>query len=204
MYGRRRNAVLALKEELRRRVLVEDATRAVCQLCGFPAPSTFDHFLEKARFPELSLYQRNLIPCCWDCNHGRKPSFDSNGERHLLHFYDDDVDNMPDLLTASVSVPTTTGVPVVTYSVGHSSHPLRDVYENHFSSLNLAQRYRLQAAVEINTFKERARMIARVKLVSVLQIEAAARSKVYGPNDYLAALLRALAASPAALAWLQR
>jgi 5-methylcytosine-specific restriction endonuclease McrA len=81
LYDKQRNAIEQIKEDLRRHVLTEDVMRAVCQYCGFPAPETLDHFLEKARFPELSLYKRNLIPCCWVCNHDRKASFSSNGER---------------------------------------------------------------------------------------------------------------------------
>lgn len=204
MYGSRRKAIVKLKEELRRLVLTDDVMRAVCQYCGFPAPSTFDHFLEKARFPELSLYRRNLIPCCWECNHRRKASFDASGERQLLHFYEDDVDTMPEILMASVSIPAASGVPVVTYSVGSSVHPLQRVYENHFRLLNLAERYRVQAAVELKSLKQRSRSVARSKLVSILREEATSRAKIYGPNDYLAALCRALAASPPALSWLVR
>ena len=204
MYSSRRKAVVALKHELRRLALTDETTRAVCQYCGLPAPSTFDHFLEKARFPELSLYSRNLIPCCWECNHRRPTPVDDKGERQLLHFYEDDVDSMPEVLMASVSVPEADGVPVVTYSIVPSAHPLQPVYENHFRLLDLAERYRVQAAVDIKPLKLRSRAVPLNQLISILREEAAARAKIYGPNDYQAALWRAFAASPPALRWLVR
>lgn len=204
LYDSPRKAFEKIKVDLRHRVLTEEVMRAVCQYCGLPAPDTLDHYLEKARFPELSLYTHNLIPCCWACNHGRKAAFGSKGERQVLHFYEDDVDSMPEVLTASVTVPAGHGIPVVTYSVGSSAHPLRNVYEKHFDSLSLAKRYREQAAVELKTLKERARSVSRSKLLAELQRDAASRARIYGPNDYLAALWRALAASSRALSWLAR
>src|SRR5262249_46560712 len=160
--------------------------------------------LEKARFPELSLYTRNLIPCCWDCNHRRRASFDASGERQLLHFYEDDVDSMPEILKANVSIPAASGVPVVTYSVGTSTHPLQRIYKNNFELLNLAERYRIQGAVDLRSLKQRFRLVSRARLVAILLEEATSRAQIYGPNDYLAALCRALAGSLPALDWLVR
>jgi 5-methylcytosine-specific restriction endonuclease McrA len=204
MYGSRRRAIIELKEDLRRLALTHDVMRAVCQYCGLSAPSTFDHYLEKARFPELSLYTRNLVPCCWACNHRRRASFGANGERQLLHFYEDDVDSMPEILLANVSIPAASGVPVVTYSVGTSTHPLQPVYNNHFRLLNLAERYRIQAAVDLRSLKQRFRLVSRSQLVAILLKEATDRAQIYGANDYLAALCRALAGSLPALDWMVR
>lgn len=121
------------QKDLSVRLGLDNVTANRCQYCGFPGARTLDHFLEKVQVPELSLFAPNLIPCCWICNHDRPPAFETDGTRQLLHFYDDDVDSIPEVLIANVKVPGH-GVPVADYSVGPSTHPLVDVYRRHFTN----------------------------------------------------------------------
>lgn len=57
----------------------------VCPYCGGRAPSTIDHYLEKALFPEFSLYPENLVPSCRGCN--RSQSAIKNNRCDKLHPY---------------------------------------------------------------------------------------------------------------------
>lgn len=43
-----------------------------CPLCGVREVSTLDHYLEKSKYPYLSVSPYNLVPSCKDCNYGKK------------------------------------------------------------------------------------------------------------------------------------
>jgi len=153
LYDRERTAIVEIKRSVRHGL--DKVTSNRCQYCGFPgAKDTLDHFLQKARFPELSLFAPNLIPCCWPCNNerGSRSAFTPNGTRQLLHFYDDDVDSMPDVLSADVKV-TGKGVPIAEYSVAPSPHPLVEIYRNHFDVLGLASRYQDEASHQLDVIQ---------------------------------------------------
>jgi len=63
----------------------------VCPMCGSLKSGTLDHIYSKTRFPEFSVFSRNLVPAC-DCNTLRNQVLAGNapGER-LLHPYFDAV-----------------------------------------------------------------------------------------------------------------
>ena len=200
LYKSPKKSVVAIKTRVT--AMLNDAMAAECQYCsGLAPPTTFDHFLAKAVVPELSLYAPNLVPCCPDCNNVRGPTFDANRDRRALHFYDDDVDTLPELLIATINLGT--GVPFVSYSVATSSHPLRPVFERHFEALHLAERYATKAASQLLLIRTRARTsnATQVTLSQVLVSDADARNALFGRNDHLATLFRAVAASPATLDW---
>ena len=200
LYKSRRNAVAVLKDRVRSSL--GDALAAECQYCsGLAQPSTFDHFVEKAAVPELSLFAPNLIPCCPECNNIRGATFSANGDRRALHFYDDSVDTMPELLVATIALHG--GVPSVSFSVTPSPDALGQVYARHFEALNLAERYATKAASQLLLIRMRARTANanQQALHQALTDEAAARNGLFGRNDLFATLFRAIAASPPTLDW---
>ena len=204
LYDRKRASVDEIKRGVRRGL--DQVTANTCQYCGFSgARESLDHFLEKARFPELSLFTPNLIPCCFRCNnHGGRSPFAPDGTRQLLHFYDDDVDSMPDVLIANVKL-INNGVPVANYSIGPSAHPLVDVYRNHFDVLGLAALYQDEASIQLLVIRgevAQAMPVTRQQVTIQLLGRAESQTQVYGRNHYLAALYRGLASSPQALKWL--
>lgn len=44
------------------------SSRSTCQYCYTSSVNALDHFLEKDKFPELSIFPDNLIPACSNCN----------------------------------------------------------------------------------------------------------------------------------------
>jgi 5-methylcytosine-specific restriction endonuclease McrA len=180
------------------------ATGSRCQYCGFPAPSTLDHFLEKANIPELSLFARNMVPCCPTCQH-RGPTFASDGSRRILHFYFDDVDTMPEVLIATIDFPAGSTVPVASYSIAPSAHPLVDIYRRHFNAVHLDERYENEARGQLLVIREnvqRGMPLSAADVAAQLQGEAESEAKIYGRNNHMSALYQALTGSPPALAWL--
>lgn len=202
LYDKRRAAIQAIKDGVR--AGLDAVTSARCQYCGLSEPESLDHYLEKAKIPELSLFARNLIPCCPYCNTNRGPAFTPTGERRILHFYDDEIDAMPDVLTASVRIAPSSH-PVVTYSIAASSHPLVEVYRRHFDALHLASRYERESRGQLRVKRDevqRAMPLTRTVIVAKLRDQARSQAAIYGPNYFLAAMYEALAASRAAVDWL--
>jgi hypothetical protein len=203
LYESRRKAVAVIKSRVRS--MLDDVAAAECQYCGgLAAPTWFDHFLGKAALPELSLYAPNLIPCCPDCNHLKgEVTFAESGERKFLHFYDDDIDSLPELLVADLQPPKILGVPSVRYSIAASSHPLRDVFQRHFDALQLKRRYAMEAASRLHLLRTQARTSSddQRSLARKLAEQADARNATYGRNEPLATLFRSVAASPNTLDW---
>lgn len=64
--------------------------RGICPLCGQRIVTTLDHYLPKSKYPALAVTPANLIPCCFDCNHGKLAEFPSSAEDQTLHPYYDD------------------------------------------------------------------------------------------------------------------
>lgn len=200
LYKANRNDVRSIKSKVWD--CLDDIGRAYCQYCGISAPDTLDHFLEKAKVPELSLYTRNLIPCCGGCNRDRGKTFDEHGKRRIIHFYDDDVDNYPKMLKAAVTF-NVIGDPEVTYSVAQISGQNRALYYAHFGALKLAKRYSIAALAYLQTLRVRSSgQVSEAQLSSELQREADALTKTNGRNDHIAALCLALLSNQPALGWL--
>lgn len=63
-----------------------------CPFCGgIGVPRNLDHFLPKAHFPQFSVFPRNLIPACRDCNmDGKGQKFSKNAEDQIIQPYLDD------------------------------------------------------------------------------------------------------------------
>lgn len=61
----------------------------VCPMCGSLKSGTLDHVFPKSKYPELSIFSRNLVPAC-DCNTKRGDRFKgSRRYQRVLHPYFD-------------------------------------------------------------------------------------------------------------------
>jgi hypothetical protein len=175
---------------------------AVCQYCGISTARTFDHFLEKAKIPELSVYAPNLVPCCGDCNLLRGDTFGVAKERRVLHYFDDPVDKLPSLLVAMVRFDA--GVPVIDYYVASSGHALAAIFRRQFEALRLAQRLKERAQQHLNEWRPRVRRLSDAQVRKVCQKEANDLEETRGKNDYEVAFLRSIVASQEIRVWLMK
>lgn len=201
LYDTDRKATLEIFERVRAKL--DDNMRARCQYCGLARPRTLDHYLEKTPIPELSIYARNLVPCCHECN-STKRTFDANGVRQVLHFYDDDVDALPELLTVTFAFRN--GVPVAQFAVPPSQDDENDLYRRHFYALKLDERY----AEEASTLLRVARQVALQQqldasgLQNLLHSQARALWIERGRNECEAALYEAAAGDVQVLHWMMQ
>lgn len=58
-----------------------------CAYCLLSEPNTFDHYLNKDRYPEYSVFIPNLLPVCSWCNSykGPLPAIDNRGVHNFIH-----------------------------------------------------------------------------------------------------------------------
>ena len=74
-----------------------------CPFCGISSPYELDHHLPKAVFQPFSIYVRNLIPVCTNCNRKKGAGVPKLPEHHFVHAY---LDKLPEkrFLLADTSI----------------------------------------------------------------------------------------------------
>jgi len=65
----------------------------ICPFCSHMTVSTLDHYLPKAKHPQLALTPANLIPSCSDCNKWKSTRQGETATDEILHPYFDVVDD---------------------------------------------------------------------------------------------------------------
>lgn len=66
----------------------------LCPVCGIDPPTELDHVLPRVDYKALSIYVRNLVPLCHQCNHRKLAGFAEPGEMSFVHAY---FDLLPDV-----------------------------------------------------------------------------------------------------------
>ncbi len=66
-----------------------DPLKTLCPYCLLDRPSTLDHYISQTEFPEYSILQKNLIPCCYHCNNRKGERWRKSRIRRYIHFYND-------------------------------------------------------------------------------------------------------------------
>ncbi|KGD64913.1 hypothetical protein Y5S_01821 [Alcanivorax nanhaiticus] len=58
-----------------------------CPYCGgIGRPRNLDHYLPKSKFPQFSLFPKNLVPACRDCNmDGKGQGFSASAGKQIIH-----------------------------------------------------------------------------------------------------------------------
>ncbi|MEZ4313604.1 MAG: hypothetical protein R3F14_36750 [Polyangiaceae bacterium] len=186
---------------LKGKIQAAQADLALCPYCGIGEPDTWDHYLSKTAFPELSVHAPNLVPCCGTCNRKKGDTLIEGGERTILHFYYDTVEQEVALLRAEVSM--NAGRPTVRFAIaldtGVSAEYLR-LFRHHFRRLDLLERYRRLARLEIGAIVDEVKVWARaqraadtVRIARHLARRAEHYEESQGTNSWKAALWGAMA-----------
>jgi hypothetical protein len=186
---------------------IRNSTRRTSRRCQYCAglnreTRTFDHYLEKKLFPQFSIFHRNLVPCCSDCNRDRLATF-QNGVRSVIHFYDDPVNQLPVLIEAVVRTLEEAEFSVRATPIANAMNRL---FERHFVSLQLARRFRdvsgdeladmFDAVIETQLPRVIGGAFDRARAQQQLLSHASAMRRQNGNNHWLAALTDAAAGSP--------
>ena len=114
-----------------------------CPYCGFGQVATLDHYLPKSEFQIFSILPNNLIGCCRDCNTTKR-----NTVLNTIHPYYDDFTKTQWLFAKVNWSELTMDFFVDTKNINNDLD--RKKIDGHFSVYELAKRYAVEAASELN------------------------------------------------------
>lgn len=124
-----------------------------CPFCGdIGQTKNLDHFLPKAHFPEFSVMPLNLVPSCRDCNMGEKGQNYATAENNqAIHpFVDKDIFFQVQWVFADYINEDDGAINYYVNCPADWRQEDKDRAFNHFNSLNLASRYRLEAGKHLS------------------------------------------------------
>jgi hypothetical protein len=170
-------------------------------MCGERDPTTLDHALPRAHWPEFAVLPDNLVPACADCNYRKgERVLDADGQALFIHPYRDRVDEIQFL---DATIDTSSGFVVVQYFIRAAtgvSPPLIARLRRHFKALGLDELYRLKANPEalektmlVSELHEAG--VAIEEISRTLEAQARRTAEVLGNNHWRTVLHRGLAQS---------
>ena len=173
---------------------------ARCALCGLSETSELDHYLPKNHYPEFSLFSKNLVPVCAQCNKTKsdKILIDGTSVRRFLHVYFDEV---PEGRFLQASLTFGANVIVVNFSIerptgipSHVYHLLR----SHLSELDLVRRYQIMSLQHMSDTRGSYRRLFEldgtgVALAGELSMFSDDLAADYGRNHWLSVLNSSMA-----------
>ncbi len=118
--------------------------QSICPHCGLDTPSTLDHYLPKATFPEFSILPINLMPMCHKCNAIKNANWLENKLRTSINIYFDDIFDKKFLFAYIIFNSSSLCLPVVEFQVENREGFSEEVYtiiKNHFKTFDLYDRY---------------------------------------------------------------
>lgn len=124
-----------------------------CPFCGdIGHTKNLDHFLPKAHFPEFSVMPLNLVPSCRDCNMGEKgQTYATRADDQAIHPYvDKNIYYQEQWVFAEYIDEDDGALSYYVHCPAAWSQEDKNRAENHFNSLDLASRYRLEAGKHLS------------------------------------------------------
>lgn len=123
-----------------------------CQYCTINSVNTLDHIAPKDSFPEFSVHPKNLIPVCSECNSYKSSKWLRNGEFEFLNLY---FHILPMQQFLFVNIKYINSTFAVNFSLDNSNDidpTLFNIISNHYSNLNLIQRFERKSNEVISEF----------------------------------------------------
>lgn len=185
----------SLRGDLLKRISV-----ARCPFCGIGESSTLDHYLPKERYPEFSIFPKNLVPSCAVCNTRKRDGIliEGTNVRNFLHPC---YDMIPDLAFLDVRTRMEGDALSLSYSLTRPPGMVLRAFrhlQSHFTELDLADRYRRMGLEHLGGQYPSLRRAYGPsedsdRVAEELIQDAEDFEEVSGPNYWLAKLYRALA-----------
>lgn len=116
----------------------------LCPICGIDEPDQLDHHLPQSSYNPLSIYPRNLVPLCHDCNFIKRAHDDGN----FVHAY---FDQVPTTQFVQVDVSIVDSGLLTVFSIAQvegMSEALKDRLRFQLDTLDLNGRFQK----EVNTY----------------------------------------------------
>ncbi|MDP0498719.1 MAG: hypothetical protein Q7P63_01345 [Verrucomicrobiota bacterium JB022] len=190
--------------------LRQDGSGKYCPMCGAATPKTFDHYFPRATFPEYAVHVWNLIYTCGTCNSKKGDIYKSNsviGERAFIHFY---VDDIPDVPFIRADIIETEDSPFFGVEFRLVQLPEIDEYIwrlilQHFSNLDLLGLYAEVVNDEISTSIEIVynAVASGANARQFLEMQTKTERRRFGVSHWRAALLESMTNHPHLEKWIQ-
>ena len=182
------NALDKIEELLPKQLGVE------CPYCRLSEYGTYDHYLEKSKYPEYTLLPLNLIPCCSKCNSKKGDELTSpiDNTRMFINFR---FDQLPSYDFLECVIDFNDGVPYIKeYRLTFDKNePLEKTIRYHFDKLDLYRRIRKRAE---NTLIEIVNLCTDTTDTTFLKSELNrilnSKEKAHGKNYWDACVYRAV------------
>lgn len=174
---------------------------AHCPICGITKPTHLDHHLPISKFKPLSIYPKNLIPLCADCNTIKRDELSETQRTRLIHAYFDTIPE-GEFLNAIITITgNALNVKFIINNIFPPNSDLAERLENQLIKLNLNDRY----FTEINKcLSNHAVQLHRIYLAegansikAYLKTQSKHSKNEYHLNHWQPVLLRALSESDA-------
>jgi hypothetical protein len=176
----------------------EGPLRALCPYCMLDRPKTLDHYVGMSEFPEYAILCRNLIPCCWSCNHKKNENWRLHHQRRYIHFYNDQFLHYR-FLSAEMICTAGETVARIVYSL-HQPDGMPDeafrIVSTHFQDLELLREYSLRAVDYVSSERDMLDLHLQKPRGEVRQNlldRHASLANTYGRNYWLAVFYEAMA-----------
>lgn len=172
----------------------ENGTRQpLCPFCTINNVNTFDHFIPKNTFAELSDHPINLIPCCSECNSKKSTNWKEGNSRKYINFYIDDLPSTQYLYANIIIADSTLNVKFEIRNEGNINNILFTRIKNHYTDLELCERFALNSDNIIselkNTLKVNQTYLLREQLKQII-IDTENKNREYYGFNYWRAILK--------------
>lgn len=116
-----------------------------CPFCGIGQVSTLDHYLPKKKFPTFAVLPFNLVPCCKDCNTGKRNSYARSINKQTFHPYFDNY-TIDQWLFARVKNTSPVSIEYYVNPPASWSTIDKDRVSSHFNNYGLAKMYAIESS----------------------------------------------------------
>lgn len=179
-------------KQLRKNILTLDGNRQLdtCQYCTIDSISSFDHIAPQSIFPQFSAHPKNLFPACSICNTKKGNAWlNQNSELHVLNLY---LDILPETQYLFVKITKEDDSFSVSFFLENRNNICPELFqkiENHYTTLNLLERFSHKASGIISEFETTIKNFLKDSLtlediIQTLSQITADKSRITGLNHY--------------------
>tara|TARA_Y100001960_G_scaffold321122_1_gene395216 strand:- start:27 stop:884 length:858 start_codon:yes stop_codon:yes gene_type:complete len=130
-----------------------DGFLTVCPYCGIGDPKTYDHYLPKSKFPELSVHAFNLFPCCGTCNQTKSSNWKNEEHRTFINLYSDKIPESQYLFVKLIEDydSKTIAANFFLQKPDEVDDNLWKIIESHYLKLGLLKKYKNRSDIKITS-----------------------------------------------------
>lgn len=193
MYSARTNDAIKLKDKIR------DVTGGYCPLCGTGnTTKDVEHYLPRNKYPELSIFSKNLVPACGACNSAKGSKFIGAEGKLFLNVYYDEICSEPLVkLVLSGDYERFSGQ---LKALPRDSVEEFNLVTRHIKELKLNKLYARYLPPHYFSLWEECQVFAstgKAEMVeTILSIRREGRERQFGPNYWEVLLLNAVLSTP--------